>query len=78
MKKTKCFAGDIMDNQWYFMFCVKNHGLLKNLWEWEILVFDKSTDNSIIESLGQAGMSHFFWIMLGQVLENKWNKSKQE
>ena len=31
VKKTKCFAGDFMDNQWSLKFCVQSPGLLKNL-----------------------------------------------
>ena len=33
MKKTKCFAGDFIDNQRSLKFCVQNPGLLKNLSE---------------------------------------------
>ena len=32
-KKTNCFAGDFIDNQLSFKFCVQIHGPLKNLWE---------------------------------------------
>ena len=28
MKKTQCFAGDFMDDQWSFRNCVQNQGLL--------------------------------------------------
>ena len=31
MKKTKCFAGDFIDNQRSLKFCIKNPSLLKNL-----------------------------------------------
>ena len=52
MKKTKCFAGDLIDNQRSLKFCVKSPGLLKNLLENEkLLVFNVSTDTSIVEPL---------------------------
>ena len=69
MNKTKCFAGDFIDNKRSLKFCIQNPGLLKNWWEnANCSFFNVSTDNLIVESLALLS-----WSLFRQVLEANWN-----
>ena len=63
-KKTKCFAGDFIDNQWSLKFCVQTPGLLKNCnGKMQIVRFNLSTINSKEKSLA--------WIIFPEICSDK-------
>ena len=65
MKKTKCFAGDFIDNQTVFkVLCPKPWSTEAFVRKCKLFIFNISTDNSIVESLA--------WIIFPEIC---WDKS---
>ena len=64
MKKTKCFAGDFIDNQRIFkILCPKPWSTEEFVRKCKLFVFNISTDNSIEESLA--------WIIFPEICLDK-------